>query len=168
MQTERLNIRLYRADEKQRVIDLFTDAEVMRHVDNGVFSKDVAESLWTKLIENFYPSGITTIYGVFAKDDERYIGHCSIRPRPEKLEEWEIGYILKKDAWGKGFATEIASRLIQFGFNELKLTEIAATIDEENLDSVKVAEKVGMRFKEFEYDERGRFFVYSVKKTNDL
>lgn len=166
METERLNVRLYRKDEKQYVIDLFTDDEVMRHVDNGVLSYEIAEGLWKKLIEDFYPNDITTIFGVFAKDDEKYIGHCSIRPRPLKPDEWEISYILKKNVWGKGFATEIASCLIQFGFEELKLAEIVATIDEDNLNSVKVAEKVGMSFDRFEYDEQGRFLVYSIKQKS--
>lgn len=163
METERLKIRLYRENEKQYVIDLFTDTEVMRHVDNGVMTNETAEALWKKLIEDFYPNGKTTIYGVFAKDDEKYIGHCSIRPRPAETNEWEIGYILEKDSWGKGFATEIASRLIRFGFEELKLPKIFATIDEDNLSSVKVAEKCGMSFNRFEYDEQGRFLVYSIK-----
>lgn len=163
METERLNIRLYREDEKQYVINLFTDADVMRHVDNGVISKEAAEALWKKLIEDFYPNNITTIFGVFAGADERYIGHCSIRPRPQKPNEWEIGYILTKENWGKGFATEIALRLIEFGFNELNLFEIFATIDDDNLDSIKVAEKAGMIFNRYEYDEQGRFSVYSIK-----
>lgn len=168
MKTERLSIRLYREDEKHYVIDLFTDTEVMRHVDDGMMTKEVAESLWKKLIEDFYPNGKTTIFGVFAKSDENYIGHCSIRPRPAKTDDWEIGYILKKDFWGKGFATEIASRLIEFGFKELKLPEIFATIDEDNLNSVKVAEKCGMSFSRFEYDEQGRFLVYSIKAKDNF
>lgn len=168
METERLNIRLYRKDEKQHVIELFTDAEVMRHVDNGVTTNEAAEALWKKLVEDFYPNGKTTIYGVFAKTDEKYIGHCSIRPRPTKTEDWEIGYILKKASWGKGYATEIASELIRFGFKELKLPEVFATIDEDNLNSVKVAEKCGMRFNSFEYDEQGRFLVYSIKAKRDF
>lgn len=162
METERLNIRLYRKDEKQNVITLFTDAEVMRRVDTGVMSPATAETLWKKLVEDFYPNGKTTIYGVFVKTDESYVGHCSIRPRPQK-EDWEIGYILRKDFWGKGFATEIASRLIKFGFEELKLPKVFATIDEDNTNSIKVAEKTGMQFDRYEYDEKGRFLVYSIE-----
>ena len=163
METERLNIRPYREDEKDHVINLFTDAEVMRHVDTGVMSSEDAETLWKKLIEDFYPNGKTTIYGVFAKTDESCIGHCSIRPRPQKAEDWEIGYILQKNAWNRGYATEIASRLIKFGFKELSLPEVFATIDEDNLNSIKVAEKAGMQFDRYEYDEEGRFLVYSIE-----
>ena len=166
MKTDRLNIRLYRADEKDHAVNLFTDAEVMRHVDMGVISTEAAEALWKKLIEDFYPNGKTTIYGIFAKTDESYVGHCSIRPRPSKTEDWEIGYILRKEAWGKGFATEIATRLIRFGFEELNLSQVFATIDEENLNSVKVAEKAGMQFARYEYDDEGRFLVYSIENKN--
>ena len=163
METERLILRLYSENEKSLLTELFTDEDVMRHVDTGVFTIEKAEALWKKLINEFYPNGKNTIYAVFTKDDERYIGHASIRPRPEKTEDWEIGYILRNKEWGKGFATEIAERLIKFGFEELNLPEIFATIDDDNLGSIKTAEKAGMNFSHYEYDEQGRFSVYSIK-----
>ena len=159
-------MRLYSEAEKNYLIELFTDEEVMNHVDTGVFTFEKAEALWNKLINDFYPNGKDTIYAVFSKDDSRYVGHASIQPRPEKKEDWEIGYILKKLEWGKGFATEIASRLIKFGFDELNLPEIFATIDDDNSGSIKVAEKTGMKFSHYEYDEQGRFSVYSIKYQN--
>lgn len=166
METERLILRLYKAEEKQFLIDLLTDKDVMKHVDMGVFTIEKAEALWKKLIENLYSDGVDTIYAVFSKDDKRYIGHTSIRPRPEKKEDWEIGYILRKEEWGKGFATEIAKRLIKYGFKDLNLPEVFATIDDDNLGSIKVAEKAGMSFSHYEYDEQGRFSVYSVKSKS--
>ncbi len=68
METERLILRLYGAKEKSLLIELFTDEDVMKHVDTGVFSIEKAEALWKKLIEDFYPKGKNTIYGVFSKD----------------------------------------------------------------------------------------------------
>lgn len=163
METERLILRLYGANEKNHLIELFTDEDVMKHVDTGVMTVEKAEALWRKLIEDFYPNGKDTVYAVFAKTDDRYIGHASIRPRPDKTEDWEIGYILRKEEWGKGFATEIASRLIRYGFENLNLPEVFATIDDENSASIKTAEKAGMSFSHYEYDEQGRFSVYSKK-----
>ncbi len=166
METERLILRLYNEQEKHLLIELFSDEDVMRHVDTGVLTVEKAEALWQKLIEDFYPKGKNTIYAVFAKTGESYIGHASIRPRPDKTEDWEIGYILRKEEWGKGFATEIARRLVKFGFEDLKLTEVFATIDDENSASIKTAEKAGMRFSHYEHDEQGRFSVYSIKGQN--
>lgn len=129
----------------------------------GVFSRGKAEVLWRKLIGEFYPQGFTTIFGVFGKDNLRYVGHAAIRPRPTKKEDWEISYMLKTADWGRGFATEIAQHLIKLGFNELNLTEIFATIDDDNLISIKVVEKAGMNFLRYEFDDEGRFSVYSCK-----
>src|SRR5215203_4676893 len=102
--------------------------------------------LLKKFIESFYPQGIRTIWAVFAKKDSRYVGHAAIRPRPAKTEDWEISYMLKTEEWGKGFATEIARRLVEYGFDELNLTEVVATIDDNNFASIKVVEKAGMSF----------------------
>lgn len=166
LETERLILQQYSLSDKENFIELFTDELVMKQVDKAVLTLEKAEELWKKLTEDFYPRGLDTIYAVFTKKDERFIGNASIRPRPEKKEDWEIGYILRSDEWGKGFATEIAKRLIAFGFDKLNLPEIFATIDDDNLGSIKVAEKAGMSFSHYEYDEQGRFSVYSIKKIN--
>lgn len=166
LETERLSLKLYSAAEKNEFVALMTDEMVMKHVDLGVFSKEKAENLWRKLHKEFYPQGKKTIYAVFAKDDDRYIGHAALRPRPEKPLDWEISYILKKEEWGKGLATEIACGLINFGFTVKKLTEVFATIDDDNWPSIKVAQKAGMSFSHYEYDEQGRFSVYAIKDTS--
>lgn len=166
LETERLLLKNYSQAEKNEFVVLMTDEIVMNYVDLGVFSKEKAESLWRKLHEEFYPQGKNTIYAVFAKDDGRYIGHGAIRPRPEKPSDWEISYILKKVEWGNGFATEIARGLINFGFREKRLAEVFATIDDDNLPSVKVALKAGMDFSHYEFDELGRFSVYSIRSRS--
>lgn len=73
----------------------------MKNVGEGVLTFAEVEDLWGKLTTNFYPKGIATIWAVFAKEDSRYIGHASLRPRPEIKEDWEIGYILKQNKLGE-------------------------------------------------------------------
>ena len=162
METERLEIRLYKESEEQNIVGLLTDEAVMKFVDTGVFSREKAEKLWTKLYESFYPNGITTIYGVFEKSDGRYLGHAAIRPRPLQPDEWEISYILKTEEWGKGYATEIARKFIEFGFNELKLKAVYATVDTDNFASIRILEKIGMKHIRDEYDEQGKFYLYGI------
>ena len=163
MKTERLILRLYEESDKDNLLQLLTDETVMRHIEGDVCSQQQAEEIWLKLTENFYPSGITTIYGVFAKFDGRYIGHAAIRPRPTNKEEWEISYILRTEEWGKGYATETARKLVEFGFNELKLNAVFATVDTDNYASIRVLGKIGMRHIRDEYDELGRFYLYGVE-----
>jgi len=162
--TERLILRLYAEKDKTDFLELFADKAVMKHVDKGVLARKQAENLWQKLFDEFYSKGLTGLWAVFAKDNRRFVGHATFRPRPEIKDDWEIGYILKQAEWQKGFATEIAAKLIELGFGKLNLPEIFATVDDDNFASIRVLEKAGMSFKRYEFDEQGRFSVYSIRR----
>jgi [ribosomal protein S5]-alanine N-acetyltransferase len=161
-ETERLLIKLYTEKDKPDLIDLFTDPEVMKHVGDGVMNEPEAEEWWQKLFHKFYPQELN-IWAVFTKEDSEYIGHAGIYPRPTKKEDWEFVYFLRRAAWGKGYATEIARRIIEFGFDELKLSEIFASVDNDHPASINVLEKAGMNFLRYEFDEEGSFSIYSIK-----
>lgn len=163
IETERLVLKLYTDRDKSDFVRLLTDPVVMRYVDKGPLSSDQVELLWKKLMEDFYPKGVDTIWAVFAKNDGRFIGNASLRPRPERQKDWEIGYYITPVEWGKGFATEIASRLVRFGFETAGLKEIYATVDKENLASINVLKKSGLKFFRKEYDDQGVFFIYRLE-----
>jgi RimJ/RimL family protein N-acetyltransferase len=162
METERLILRRYAEPDKSEFIKLFTDAPVMKYVGDGVLTAEQAEAFWQKLFEKLYPQNFN-IWAVFAKQDSAYIGHAGIYPRPTRAEDWEFVYFLNRQSWGKGYATEIARRIIEFGFEELNLPEVYATVDDVHSASIHVLEKAGMSFKNYEFDEAGRFSVYSIK-----
>lgn len=164
VETERLRLTLYTDREKTDFIGLLTDPAVMKYVDRGVMTNSQAEALWLKLPTDLYPKSIATIWAVKAKDDGRYLGNASIRPRPEHQNEWEIGYYLRRDEWGKGFATELANRLIRYGFDTLNLHEIFATVDVDNMASKHVLDKAGLRLFRSERDEQGPFHVYRIAR----
>jgi ribosomal-protein-alanine N-acetyltransferase len=161
METERLVLTRYAEKDKTDFIALFTDAAVMKYVGDGVLTTGQAEAFWQKLFEKLYPQNFN-IWAIFAREDSAYIGHAGIYPRPAREQDWEFVYFLNQKAWGKGYATEIARRIIKFGFEELNLPEVFATVDDEHSASIHVLEKAGMSFKNYEYDEKGRFSVYSV------
>jgi RimJ/RimL family protein N-acetyltransferase len=76
---------------------------------------------------------------------KRLIGGCGIHvSNPENREGW-IGYCLNRHFWGKGYATETARALTDFGFKNLGLHRIFATCDPANTGSRHVLEKVGMK-----------------------
>ena len=162
LETERLIFRPYTKADKNDFISLFTDAEVMKHVGDGVMNESQAIEFWRKLFNKLYPQGIN-IWAVLTKDDSEYIGHTGIYPRPTKKEDWELVYFLRRGAWGKSYATEIARKIIEYGFEEIKLPEVFATVDNEHAASIRVLEKAGMRFARYEYDEKGSYSVYSIR-----
>jgi RimJ/RimL family protein N-acetyltransferase len=164
IETERLRFVHYDEALYEDFIRLFTNEDVMRYVDKGVLSRAATDALWHRLTKEFYPQGIKTIWAVTAKDDGRFIGNASIRPRPSQKNETEAGYMLMPAEWGKGYATEIARRLIAYGFDELGLKKVFATVDVRNESSIHVLEKCGMNLMRSEYDEPGECYLYVTKK----
>jgi RimJ/RimL family protein N-acetyltransferase len=167
LETERLFLRQYEEKDKEYFLNLFTDEKVMKFVGDGVLTKEQAEAFWLKLFEKLYPENYN-IWAIFTTEDLSYVGHAGIYESPTVKGCWEFVYFLNQNAWGKGYATEIARKIIRFGFEELELTEIFTTIDDENSASIKVAEKAGMSFLRYEFDKEGRFSVYSIKGQNRL
>ena len=165
METERLVLRQYQLIDKADFVNLFIDASVMKHVGDGVMTKIQAEAFWRKLFEKLYPENFN-IWAIFNNADGAYIGHAGIYPRPTRREDWEFVYFLKQDEWGKGYATEIARRIIEYGFEKLNLPEVLATVDDDHSASIRVLEKSGMSFKNYEFDKEGMYSVYFIKLSN--
>jgi len=105
--------------------------ETVRFLEN-------VESEWKKERPGFYEFAILK--------DEEHIGAVSIYIIDEDYTVGEIGWIISKEHWGKGYATEAARAMIDFARNELKLKRIIAHCDSENVASYKVMEKLGMSF----------------------
>ena len=72
------------------------------------------------------------------------IGGCGIRREAPESRVGKIGWAINPSFQRQGYATEAAKALIQFGFNQLQLTVIAATCDAGNIASTKVMEKLDM------------------------
>ena len=58
--------------------------------------------------------------------------------------EWTLGYILRRDRWGRGYATEAAREMLRFGFERMGAHRIIANCATANVASVRVLEKLGM------------------------
>ena len=73
-----------------------------------------------------------------------FIGLFGLTIGSPKYRMAEVWYKILPKFWGKGIATEVLSRVIRFGFEELKLHRIEAGVAVENIGSIRVLEKVGM------------------------
>ncbi|MSR60370.1 MAG: N-acetyltransferase [Planctomycetaceae bacterium] len=75
-------------------------------------------------------------------------GYCGVFQYPDvgRQPETEIGYRLARPHWGRGYATEAARALRDYGFGTLSLARLIALIDPRNAASIRVAEKIGLRY----------------------
>jgi ribosomal-protein-alanine N-acetyltransferase len=82
---------------------------------------------------------------VVAKEDGRPIGGCTLKQNNAGVREAFVGYAISPDFQCRGYATEAAAALIEFGFGSLGLFRIYAECNARNAASRRVMEKLGMR-----------------------
>lgn len=86
-------------------------------------------------------------WGIVPEGESQIAGWAGLQFLPE-LNETEVGYLLDKPFWGRGYATEAARASIQFGFERCGLDHIIALVHPENLASRRVIDKCGMTYEE--------------------
>lgn len=84
-------------------------------------------------------------FAICLKENDLLIGGCGIRQETELSSIANLGWAINPEFQSKGYATEAAKILIEFGFQDLNLALIYATCDTLNLASYKVMEKLGMK-----------------------
>ena len=138
--TERLLIRPFEPADLDELHAVFSDPEVMRH-SGGVYSRErTAEALRTN-IEMHAEEGIA-FWAVVERSTGRLLGDTGLGRLGDEI---EIGWTLRRDAWGKGYATEAGRAALRHGLGALGLDYVIATIEPGNHASVNVARKLGMR-----------------------
>jgi ribosomal-protein-alanine N-acetyltransferase len=84
-------------------------------------------------------------WGILPTRARAIIGWAGLQYLPE-LDETEVGFLLDRPYWGRGYATEAAQASLQFGFAHFNLDHIIALIHPKNLASQRVIEKCGMTY----------------------
>jgi ribosomal-protein-alanine N-acetyltransferase len=84
-------------------------------------------------------------WGVLLEGKDEIIGWAGLQYLPE-LEETEVGFLLDRPFWGRGYATESALASLRFGFERFNLDHIIALVHPENLASQRVVEKCGLTY----------------------
>jgi ribosomal-protein-alanine N-acetyltransferase len=85
---------------------------------------------------------------IFEKETDTFVGRGGLiyLEMKDDQPDVEIGYILHKQFWGKGYATELARTFLDWGFNNLPVERILASVLPENKNSRHVVEKIGMNY----------------------
>ena len=147
LETQRLVLRRFCVDDADNLVDLDADPDVMRFVTGGVpTSRDEIENEVLPAFFGYYEryEGYG-FWAVIEKATGEFLGWFHFRPRPDAVPgEVELGYRLRKSAWGKGYATEGSRALIRKGFTELGVQRVVAEAMAVNTASRRVMEKAGL------------------------
>jgi len=161
LETDRLRFATWRRDDWTEFQKLATDPLVVRYLGTGEPWSDArVQEFVNRQCENWEKFGIC-LWKLLPKDNDTLIGICGLQHLPEGPDV-EIGWWLAPSCWGKGFATEAARHALAYGFDVNHLERIVAIAQSANRDSLRVMEKIGMRFEREAVHKGIRVVLYAV------
>ena len=164
IETARLRLRMFTQDDLDALSLITGDPEVMKYLGtSGARTREKTKNTIDAILRHWDAHG----FGIFAlehKADARLIGWCGLQML-EKTPEVEVAYLLAKDYWNQGLATEAARAAIEYGFNELKINRIVAIARPENVGSYRVMEKVGMKYERDAHYYNVDVVYYALERT---
>ena len=151
IETERLQLRRMTAADKDLISPVLQDAETMYAWEHGFSEQEVDEWLARNL--DRYDKDGHSFWLAFDKSNGEFVGHVGLIIENILQQDYMgIGYILDKKYWGCGYALEAAQACARYAFEVLGKEQVIAQIRVNNLQSRRVAEKLGMKI-EFEYNK---------------
>ena len=144
LETERLILRMFREDDFEQHASICADPEVTRFLGEGrPLSRFEAWRSMAMILGHWQLRG----YGPWAVE-ERATGNLIGKIGffyPEGWPDFELGWVLGRESWGKGYASEGARRALDYAFTEMGRDHVISLIHPENTASIKVAERLGER-----------------------
>lgn len=165
LETTRLILQTWTLADAENLFEICRDDEVMKYVGTGKGYKTLKEAedflCWAA---DYQTKNGFCRWKIIKKSSGEIIGSCGFA-RPHGTEEIELGYLLARKHWSKGFATEAAEACLHFGFNKLDFREIIAMTDLENAASQRVLEKIGFAKRGIEIYNGEENLVYLAKNN---
>lgn len=168
IESARLLLRKPRAEDAADLAVAYADPEVVRFIGDGSTATlaEVEEGI-EEWLERWESWGMSLL-SLERREDGRVLGRAGfLRWDPETWQvggdETELGWLLAREHWGRGYATEAAMALRDWAFEARGLSRLISLIDPANVRSIHVAERIDERY-ERDVDVRGRASrLYSIE-----
>jgi RimJ/RimL family protein N-acetyltransferase len=162
--TPRLCLRPYREADRDEFVELFSDPVVMAHV-GGALGPEEARRMFAAILAGSHRRALAA-WMVERGDAGGRVGHAALL-RGE-ADEVELGFVLRPESWGHGFATEIARALVAAALARYPGAPIIATVDVDHVASRRVLEKAGLVLAGTARDDDGAYFRYQLAAAGTL
>ncbi len=145
--TKRLSLPRWRREYAAGLAEVNAEPEVMRFLNGGTPLTRVESSMVSDRVLQHWKEYRFGLWAVIEKENLRMLGFAGIC-HPLWFPAWakrvEVGWRLRVDAWGAGYATEAGAEALRVGFEHLGLEEIYAFVHPDNHRSAAVSERLGM------------------------
>ena len=146
LETERLIVRRLSSDDAEFILELLNQPSFLRYIgDKGVRNTDDALRYIQTGPQASYEQYGFGLYLVELKESGAAIGICGLIKR-DSLPDVDVGFAFLPDYWSHGYAFESASAVMTYGREVLGLKRILAITSLDNAASIKLLEKVGLKF----------------------
>ena len=155
-ETERLLFRPHEPADLDAYCAMEQDPEVRRCVGGAPRTREAAEARFSAALQP--ATDRLRLWATVLKSTGAYIGRCGIYPHFEGditiPGEGVLAFYLARPYWRQGLATEAGAAFVRFGFEELGLQKIVATVQEGNSASLRVLQKLGFTLARIEHGPR--------------
>jgi RimJ/RimL family protein N-acetyltransferase len=145
-ETQRLIVRPRGIGDLNACLAMDRDPAVLRYIDVPWRSVEEHRQFVVNRITRAYPAGLGYWSVVLKLVPAAFVGWVLLMPYDAIGPEIEIGWRLLRSAWGVGYATEASLPVLRHGFETLGLDRVVADMHPDNAASLRVAEKLGLRF----------------------
>ena len=171
-ETERLILRRFREDDLEGLFELHGDPEAMYFL-GAPWTREKTGDTLARIIANYAKSDLDW-HAVERKSDGAMIGVCWLGRLGVRWESAlgpgliELGYRYARRFWGNGYATEAGAAMLRRGFEELKLPRIMAIVDERNIASDRVVQKLRMTYQRTFEQQGMRIKYYTIDNPHPV
>ena len=156
LETPRLRLRALTEGDVPALFTIYQDPEAMRYWSHPAMT-DIAEAqALLKDIQNQADPQNLFEWGIARREDDLVIGTCTLHRIDRQHRRAELGYILRRDHWGRGLAGEALNALLNHAFGAMDLHRLEADIDPRNTSSIRSVERLGFKL---EGRLRERYFL---------
>ncbi len=166
LETPRLLLRHLLPGDLEDLFALYSDQEIRRYFPEGTLTYQETKDELDWFLKGHPVHPELGLWATIHKETQHFIGRCGLLPwMIEEQSEVEVAYMLTKEFWGQGLATEAAQAIVDYAFGPLQLSRLICLIDRKNKASVNVARKIGMTFEKEVKDSKGPAQLYSINKS---
>jgi ribosomal-protein-alanine N-acetyltransferase len=165
IETQRLILRHMRTEDAEAFLKIFSDPLAMRYF-NVIFDRTRMDEWVNRNLKHQDEYGFSLLT-VVLKEDGEIIGDCGLETDTiDGQVIVGIGYDFRSSYWGKGYATEAALAVLEYGFANYKFDGIYAWIDPENKPSQRVAERIGMTVQRHVNRGGKKYALFAIKRED--
>lgn len=163
LETSRLVLRRFVAEDLDNLYALYCDPEVTRYIPDAPRTRQEAREELEWFLDGHPKQPQLGLWATIHKEANQFIGRCGLLPWTiDGREEVEVAYLLARAYWGQGLGAEAALGIAKHAFEQLHIPRLISLIDPENEASIRVARRLGMDYEKTHEDEYGQCMVYAV------